>query len=303
MSFSLTILGSSSALPTTLRYPTAQVLNAFERFFLIDCGEGTQVQLRRYKIKFSRLNRILISHLHGDHVLGLIGLISTFNLLGRKTPLHIYAHSELEKLIRFQIEFFKMDLSYDLVFHPLNFKRSQLVYEDEKIVVTSFPLKHRIPTCGFLFKEKPALPNLKKEMIQKYDIPISEMVAIKNGSDLHLENGTIIPNDQLTTPAKPARSYAFVTDTLPQPQIAELIQDVDVLYHEATFPEERAEWAQNTFHCTGKQAGEIARLANAKKLLLGHFSARYKSVADIVNEARSVFPNATAVNDGDTFEI
>lgn len=304
MSFDLRILGSNSALPTSNRYPTAQVLTIPERFFLIDCGEGTQIQLRRNKISIARIDHILISHTHGDHIFGLIGLISTMALLGRKKELHIFAHSGLEHFIRQQIIFlYQQEFPFILVFHPLNFKTSQLIYQDKKIKITSFPLKHRIPTCGFLFQEKEKLPRLKKEKLQEYNIPIRNRQDIKEGNNFILPNGTIIPNSELIIPSAPPGSYAFCSDTAYHEEIIKNIQGVDLLYHEATFAEDNLVLATKTCHTTAKQAATIAQKAKVKKLIIGHFSSRYKDISIIEQEAREIFSETYAVEDGDIFHV
>ena len=303
MPFEVTILGSSSALPTSDRYPTGQVLNVLGRFFLIDCGEGTQIQIRRNKIGFGKINHIFISHLHGDHYYGLIGLISTFNLLGRKNDLHIYSPSELKELIQPQIDFIKGEKQFKILFHPLDFKKNKQIYIDKKVEVISFPLKHSIPTCGFLFRETKKLPNIKKELIQYYNIPIVEIKNIKAGGNFTTENGEIIPHETLTTPSPLPRSYAFCTDTAFKPQIAEIIKCVDLLYHEATFTEEMKEFASSTFHSTTKEAAEIAKLAGAKKLIIGHFSARYKNLIPFIDEAKQLFENTEIASEGKTYRV
>lgn len=303
MPFELTILGSSSALPTSDRYPTAQVLNVLGRFFLIDCGEGTQIQIRRNKIGFGKIKHILISHLHGDHFYGLIGLLSTFNLLGLKNDIHIYATSEIKNLIQPQLDHLKADLQFKIIFHPLNFKKPQKIYADKKVEVFSFPLKHSCPVCGFLFKEVQKQPNIKKESIQQYNIPIAEIKSIKAGTDFQTANGEIIPNSNLTIPPPKPRSYAFCTDTVFLPEKAEFIKDVDLLYHEATFTEEMKDWAQKTWHTTAKEAAEMAKLTNAKKLIIGHFSARYKDVSEFEREAKMVFDNTEIAVDGKTYIV
>jgi len=303
MPFELTILGSSSATPTSERYPTAQVLNALGRFFLIDCGEGTQIQIRRQKIGFSKIQHIFISHLHGDHFYGLIGMISTFNLLGLKKDIHIYSPSQLKDIIQPQLEFLKAGLQFNIVFHPLNFKKPQVIYSDKKVEVISFPLKHSINTCGFLFRELPREANIKKEYVKKYNIPIPEIIKIKRGAGFQTSEGEFIPHEELTTPPPRPRSYAFCSDTAFYPPVAETIYGVDLLYHEATFTEELKEWAKNTYHSTAREAAEIAKMANARQLILGHFSARYKNVSPFLEEAREIFPKTEAAEDGSTYKI
>lgn len=303
MAFELTILGSSSATPTSERYPTAQVLNASGRFFLIDCGEGTQIQIRRQKIGFGKITHIFISHLHGDHFYGLIGLISTLNLLGMKKDIHIYSPSQLKEIIQPQLDFLKADLQFNVVFHPLNFKKPQLIFEDKKVEVVSFPLKHSINCCGFLFREKEKEANIKKECIQQYHIPIAQIVKIKQGAGFITEEGETIPHEVLTTPPPPPLSYAFCSDTAFHPPIVDVIKGVDLLYHEATFTEELRDWADKTYHSTALDAAKIAGMANAGKLIIGHFSSRYKSIAPFLEEAQSIFPNTEDAVDGRTYKI
>ncbi len=304
MPFELTILGSNSALPTSNRYSTAQVLNVLGRFFLIDCGEGTQMQLRKNRISFTKIDHILVSHTHGDHIFGLIGLISTMVLLGRKKDLHIFSHSELQKFIQFQLDFlYQQDVPFRMVFHPLSFKSPQVIYQDKKVSITSFPLKHRIATCGFFFQEIAKLPNLKKEKLEEYKIPIRDRQKIKEGADFVLPDGKTVPNSELVVPAGKPRSYAFCSDTAYSEEIVETIRGVNLLYHEATFAEEHKMLAGETFHSTGKQAAAIAQKANAKKLIIGHFSARYKTSSIILAEAREIFPETFAVEDNDVFNV
>ncbi len=303
MALTLTILGSSSATPTSERYPTAQVLDASGRFFLIDCGEGTQIQIRRQKIGFGKIKHIFISHLHGDHYYGLIGLISTFNLLGLKNDIHIYSPSQLKDIIQPQLDFLKGDLQFKVIFHPLNFKKAQLIYEDKRMEVVSFPLKHSINCCGFLFREKQKERNILKEYIQQYKIPVAQIKAIKQGADFLTENGEIIPNINLTTPPPPPLSYAFCSDTAFHPPVAEIIKGVNLLYHEATFTEELRDWADKTFHSTALDAAKMAKMAEADRLIIGHFSSRYKTVEPFLEEARNVFKKTEEAIDGQSYTI
>ena len=303
MSFELTILGSNSALPTSNRYPTAQVLDVPGRCFLIDCGEGTQIQLRRNRISFSKIRHIFISHLHGDHFYGLVGLLSTMNLLGVKSDVHIYAPSELKTLIQPQLDFIRGEMSIKPVFHPLNLKKPQTVFENKNIEILSFPVKHSIPTVGFLFREKPKQANIKKEMIAAYNIPLAKIREIKAGADFETEDGRIIQNENLTTPPPKPKSYAFCTDTAFHPPIAEIINGVDLLYHEATFLEELKDLAEKTLHSTARQAAEMAKLSKASKLLIGHFSSRFKNLEDFKTEAREVFKNTELAIEGKKYVI
>jgi ribonuclease Z len=300
VSFSLTILGSSSAVPTSERFPSAHVVNIHERFFLVDCGEGTQIQLRRTRISFGKINHIFISHIHGDHTFGLFGLISTFSLLGRKSDLHIYAHPLLKTILEeHSRHFYDHPLPFRIVFHPLGSAKKKLIYEDSKAEIYSIPLKHRIPVCGFLFREKEPLLNLRKEKLVEYEVPISEMSRIKEGHDFVDKTGKIIPNRALTQPPVKPRSLAYCTDTRYTESIIPHIAGVDLLYHEATYLHNMAGRATETGHTTAKQAGIIANLANPGKLIIGHFSARYKDTAQLVEEARKEFPATWAAKEGD----
>ena len=303
MKFELTILGSSSALPTSKRNLTAHVLNVYERYFLIDCGEGTQAQLRKNRIPFGRINHIFISHIHGDHFYGLFGLLSSFNLLKREKDLHIYAHQPLKKGIKYIMKHYEGRFSYKIHFHELDEEKTEKIYEDKYIEVFSFPLTHKIPASGFLFVEKPKLPNIKKTYVKQYNIPIKDIHRIKSGADFQTEDGTLIPNSELTYEPYKQRSYAFCSDTAYNEAIIPIIKNVDLLYHEATFKEEHNKEAKNTTHSTARQAAEIAKKANVKKLIVGHFSARYKSIEDLAAEAISVFPKTIAAEDGFVEEI
>ncbi len=303
MTFELTILGSSSAIPTSEKYPTAQVLNILERFFLIDCGEGTQIQLRRMKISFAKIRHIFISHLHGDHFYGLPGFISTRNLLGITSDIHIYSPSGLKELLQPLISHMKGELGFRIIFHPLNFTRIDQIFSDNKAEVFSFPLKHSIPCCGFLFREKQKLPNIKKEKILEFLIPVNQIQSIKEGAGFTTDKGCIIPHDELTIPPPPPRSYAFCTDTAYDEKITEIIKNVDLLYHEATFLTNLEDWATKTLHSTARQAASVALKAGAKKLIIGHFSTRYKNPDDFVQEAREVFENTELATEGSKFSI
>ncbi|TCO05960.1 ribonuclease Z [Natronoflexus pectinivorans] len=303
MQFSVTILGSNSALPTSERFPTAQVLNASERFFLIDCGEGTQLQLRRNKIRFNRINHIFISHLHGDHCFGLIGLISTFSLLGRKPDLHIYGHADLHKVFKPQIDYFCRDISFKVVFHAIDPHQQEIIYDDDKISVETIPMKHRIPTCGFLFREKPRDKHVIRDMLDFYQVPLKSIALIKKGEDFTTIEGEVVPNEKLTKPAAPPRSYAFCSDTAYNEKIIDQIRGVDLMYHEATFLDDKESLAKSTFHSTAKQAALLALKAEVKKLIIGHFSTRYFDLDPFQQQAQSVFPNTQLAKEGRVFEI
>ena len=289
--FEVNILGCGSALPTTRHFSSSQVVNIREKLFMIDCGEGAQLQLRRSKLKFTRLNHIFISHLHGDHCFGLMGLISTFGLLGRTATLHIYAHEELERLLQPQLDFFCKGMTYEVKFHHIDPTKAEMIYEDRSVSITTIPLRHRIPSCGFLFQEKKTPNHIIRDMIDFYQIPVFELNRIKNGADYVCPDGTIVPNGRLTTPSASPRSYAYCSDTVYQRNILSQIKGVDLLFHEATFMHEDAARAKETFHTTTLQAAEIARDAEVKQLVIGHFSARYENEALLLEETQSLFPN------------
>ena len=289
--FEVNILGCGSALPTTRHYSSSQVVNIREKLFMIDCGEGTQLQLRRSKLKFTRLNHIFISHLHGDHCFGLMGLISTFGLLGRTATLHIYAHEDLEKLLAPQLEYFCKGMTYEVAFHSINPNQAEVIYDDRSVSVTTIPLKHRIPTCGFLFQEKQTPNHIIRDMVDFYRVPVFELNRIKNGEDYVTPDGTVVPNHRLTTPSDPPRSYAYCSDTAYLKSIVPQIKGVDLLFHEGTFAQCDAARAKETYHTTAAQAAEIALEAEAKQLVIGHFSARYEDESILLKEAQSIFPS------------
>lgn len=296
MRFELTILGSGSALPTSNRNTTAQVLNVLERFFLIDCGEGTQMQLRKHKFAFNHIDHICISHLHGDHYFGLFGLLSSMAMLDRKRPLNIYAPLKLKEFLNIMVVPDFENYSFPINFHALS-NEPLVIFDDNVLSVTAFPLRHTVPVWGFLFKEKPRPRKIKPEVISQYNISISEIHRIKHGENL-LRDYHEIQNDELTTESLPPRSYAFVTDTLITRQHNHLLQNVDVLYHEATFLHNDLSLARQTMHATARQAAELANEINVGQLLLGHFSSRYKSDDEFLNEALSYFKNVIVATDG-----
>ena len=303
MKFELTVLGSNSALPKVNRFSTAQILNVSEQLFLIDCGEGTQIQLRRFKIKFSKINHIFISHLHGDHIYGLPGLISTFSLLGRKKNLHIYCHSSFEKILSTLLNSLEKHLNYKIIYHHTDTKDKKLIFENKIITVEAFPLKHKLPTTGFLFKEKQQLPSLRKDKLEFYNVPIALRKGIKEGDNFTTEEGELIHNSELTKELIPPRSFAFCSDTLYSEKTANYIKNVDLLYHEATFLENMKSRAKETMHSTAKDAAKVAVEANAKTLLIGHYSSRYNKTNKHIAEAKEVFENVFAVEDGFKFAI
>lgn len=289
--FSITILGSSSAVPTSTRFPSSQIVSHHYKLFLVDCGEGTQIQLRKNKIHFSKIDHIFISHLHGDHFFGLIGLISSFNLLGRKTDLNIYAPQEIKQILEIQLMVSNTQLHYQLYYHCLKFDSKNLLFENKNLEIFSFPLNHSIPTCGFLFKEKPNPRKIIKGILSKYNIPDSAFEGIKNGKDFITEQGDIIANKLLTNAGKPQKSYAYCSDTAYSENISDYIEDIDLLYHECSFMEDMRKIAESKLHSTTLDAARIANTVGAKQLIIGHFSARYKDLEPILNETKKVFDN------------
>lgn len=299
----LTILGSSSALPTSERYPSAHVLNAHERLFLIDCGEGTQMQLRKNRIRFGKINHIFISHLHGDHVFGLYGLLSTFSLMGRNNPIHLYAPENYRQVLNSHLNDFDIHLSFDIDFIPLSGRDPVQILDDKYLTVTAFPLKHRVPSFGFLFREKESERNIIKECIVKYQIPTVRIPAIKKGEDFVTSEGAIIRNEEITLPPPEPLSYAYCSDTKYFKRLASFVKGVTVLYHEATFDESNGDLAAVTGHSTTLDAARTAFDAGAGSLIIGHFSARYKTISHLVDEARTLFTNTLPAIDGKSYNI
>ncbi len=304
MSLRLTILGCHSARPRVNAYPTSQFLEIKNQHFLIDCGEGTQIQLRKYGVKFSKIKHIFISHLHGDHYFGLAGLISTFRLLNRETELHIYAPKGLKEIITLQMKLSNSWTNYPLIFHVLTSTKSELIFEDNKVEVHTIPLDHRIYTNGFLFKEKLGERKLNMNAVKKYpEIEICDYQNLKNGRDFTLENGSIVKNETLTLdPSKPL-SYAYCSDTAYAPEIVPVIKYASCLYHETTFLNDRETLAETTKHSTAAQAAKIARMAQVKHLIIGHYSSRYKNIETFKTEAQEHFKNTLLAEEGKVFEI
>lgn len=301
--FEISILGCGSALPTTRHLPSSQIVNFRENLFMIDCGEGVQQQLRRTKQKFSRLSHIFLSHMHGDHVFGLPGLISTLGLLGRTGDLFVYAHSDAEKVFRPILDYFCKDLAFQVKFVTIDPSKYQVIYEDRSLRVWSLPLKHRVPTCGFLFEEKPRLRHLKADMIEFWQIPIRDLHSIKEGEDWVTLDGTVVKNSMLTRMPVAPRKYAYCSDTAYTEKILPWIEGVDVLFHEATFAEDARQRAKQTFHSTASQAAIIATKAKVKKLVIGHFSARYEDDTLLLKEAKQGFDNVILAKEGLKIEL
>ena len=296
--FRVHILGCGSALPTLKHNPSSQIVEIRGKCFLIDCGEGTQTQLRRSKIKFTRISAVFISHVHGDHCFGLIGMVSTFGMLGRTAPLHIYAPAGFSNIMKMQIDFFCKDLEYEVVFHDVDTNANNIIYEDRSLTVETVPLSHRVPCCGFIFREKQTLPHILRDMTDYYKVPVSQFNNIKNGADWVDEEGNVIPYTRLTTPSEPARSYAYCSDTKYLPMLHEWLKDVCVLYHESTYSKEDEDMAKMYFHSTAAQAAQVASDANVGKLVLGHYSARYEDENRLLEEAKNIFPNTVLSDEG-----
>jgi ribonuclease Z len=303
MNFELTILGTNAALPIVGRSPSAQVLQIHHHHFLIDCGEGTQLRMLETGVRHNRIIQIFISHLHGDHVFGLIGLLTTWHLSNREAPVDIFAPEGLEEMIGVQLESGHTKLKYPLEFHPIDTKRHALLFENEVAQVFSLPLDHRVPTSGFLFREKQRSDNIIPEKIETYQIPVEQISAIKDGADYILPDGRRIPHQELTVPAPPPRSFAYCADTRYRKELIPLVKGVDLLYHEATFLDDNKDRAHRTYHATARQAATLAKKAGVGQLVLGHFSSRYEKIAPFAEEARKVFPNAIAAEDGTRIEI
>ena len=304
MSIKLTILGCHSATPRANAFPTSQYLEINNRHFLIDCGEGTQRQMRKYKVGFTKINHIFISHLHGDHFYGLVGLLSTYGILSREKELHIYGPKGIKEVTLLQLRISQSHAKYPMIFHELTSKKSEVIFEDDKVTVQTIPLKHRIYTNGYLFKEKEKPLNLHIDNISNYEeIDRAEYNNIKAGRDIVLSTGEIVPNSELTLPPKKTLSYAFCSDTVYKPDIIPIIKNADLLYHEATFLADREDLAKKTKHTTSKQAAQIAKDAAINKLVLGHYSGRYKDISLFQKEATEIFENTDLAEPGKVFKI
>lgn len=301
--FRIHILGCGSALPTLRHNSSAQVVDVEGKLFMVDCGEGTQTLLRRSKLKFTKITAVFISHLHGDHCFGLIGMISTFGMLGRTNPLHVYAPAALESMLRSQIDFFCNGLEYDVVFHAVVTTQNKVVYEDRRMTVETIPLQHRTPCCGYLFRERQPLPHINKAQADYHKVPISQYNNIKNGQDWTDPDGNIISWKTLTLPAERPRSYAYCSDTAYLPELYKYVREVDMLYHESTYATCDEQLANTYMHSTARQAAMVARDACAGKLLLGHYSARYDTEDILLDEAKQVFPNSILSQEGMVLDL
>lgn len=303
MKFEVTILGSSSATPIFNRNPTAQVLNINEKLYLVDCAEGTQQQMLRFDVKASRIDYIFISHLHGDHYLGLVGLLSSMHLNGRKKEIKLFCPEPLKEIIDLQLKYSETKLHFPLEYVFTDATQKGTILENQDIFVETIPLDHRIPCTGFLFRQKKRLRKLIKEKIEDLNIPVSEYSSLKKGNDFTAADGTVYKNETLTTAPQEPRSYAYVSDTLYVEKYLQQINSATLLYHEATFLHDMVDRANQTHHTTALQAGEVALRVKAEKLIIGHFSARYKTLNELLDEAQSVFPNTELAVEGKTFII
>ena len=274
-----------------------------DKVLMLDCAEGTQMQLRRCRVRFTKLSHVFITHLHGDHCFGLIGMISTFGLLGRTARLHVHAPQALGPELERQIQFFTHDLDFEVVFHPVDTTVRQVVYDDRSIQVESIPLEHRVPCCGYLIQEKPTLPHIRRDVIDAYGVPLSQVGNIKNGADFVMPDGEVIPNSRLVVPADAPRSYAYISDTRYMPGLASQLKGVNVLYHESTYGDDHLPQSEKYFHSTARQAATVARDAGVGRLLLGHYSSRYEDERVLLNEAQEVFSNVSLTNEMDVFEL
>ena len=301
--FKIHILGCGSALPTLKHNASSQLIEMRGKCFMVDCGEGAQMQFRRSHIHFSKLNAIFISHMHGDHCFGLMGLLSTLGMLGRTSKLRIYAPKEYESLFRQQVEFFMQTMEYEMEMIPVDTEKQQIIYEDHSLTVETVPLQHRVPCCGFIFREKPTLPHIRRDMIDYYGIPVSQINNIKNGADWTNEDGDVIPNARLVQPADSPRSYAYCSDTRFMPGLKEKVKGVTVLYHESTYTSDQEDRAKIYYHSTARQAATIAAGAGVGTLLLGHYSARYNDEQVLLQEAKAVFENSILTQEGMVFNV
>ncbi|WP_315548516.1 ribonuclease Z [Prevotella koreensis] len=301
--FKLYILGCGSALPTPRHYASSQIVELRGKQFMVDCGEGTQIQLRRSRIGFNKIRAVFISHLHGDHCFGLIGMISTFGLQGRTAPLHVYSPKELEEMLMSQLKFFCTHLSFDVVFHAVDTSEQSVVYEDNSLTVETIPLEHRVPCCGYLFREKPTLPHIRRDMIDYLGIPVSQINNIKLGADWVCEDGTVVSNSRLVSPPDSVRSYAYCSDTRYMPTLYERLKNVDLLYHESTYGDDNMQMAETYYHSTARQAACVARDAGVKRLLLGHYSSRYDNEEVLLKQAQEVFPDTYLANEKMVIEV
>ncbi|MDE6002471.1 MAG: ribonuclease Z [Prevotella sp.] len=301
--FKVHILGCGSALPTLKHFPSAQVVEVRGKLFLLDCGEGTQIQLRRSRLRFTKISAVFISHVHGDHCFGLIGMLRTFGLLGRTARLTVYAPGELIEMTRRQMDLFCRDLDYEVEFCEVDTTRQQVVYEDRSLTVETLPLEHRVKCCGYLFREKPTMAHIRRDVADFYGVPVSQFGNIKAGSDWTTDEGEVVPNSRLTMPAEPPRAYAYCSDTRYIPTLHERLKGVTTLYHESTYGEDNHQKAEKYNHSTAREAAMVARDAGVGQLLLGHYSSRYEDERVLLREAQAVFPNSRLTDEMAVFDV
>ncbi|MFZ6051438.1 ribonuclease Z [Halocola ammonii] len=303
MKFEVNILGCGAATPTLKRNPTAQLVNLHDKFFLVDCGEGTQVAMRKNKLKFQKINHIFISHLHGDHYLGLVGLISSMHLLGRNRKLTIYGPPGIREIVEVNLKLSQTVLNFECEIIELDLKEKTFLFDDKSLEVFAFPLKHRITCNGFLFREKKRKPKIDKKTIADFDLSVKEIVALKNGQDVQREDSTWLKFEELTNPAPEPRGYGYCSDTKYWERVVDFISECNLLYHESTFLDDKKDRAKETFHSTARQAGKIAQSAKVKQLILGHFSSRYRQLDGFLEEAKEEFENVILASDGLTVTV
>ena len=303
MNFTLNVLGTASALPTTERYPSAQVLDVRGRLFMIDCGEGAQMQMRRARISFLKIEHICLSHIHGDHLFGLFGLLSTMGMLARSAQLNIYAPSGFRPVLDFFMDHFGDGIRFEINYTELTMDAPEIVHENRHVELLAFPLNHRVETFGFIIREKMPPFNVRKEAIAEYGLSLAEIGILKRGEDVEREDGSVIRNEDAAYRPYVPRSYAYCSDTAPFPELSEWVKGATLMYHESTFPDEMSEMAEKTFHSTTLQAAKTARDAGVGRLLVGHYSSRFPSVDFFLDEIRTVFPNADLAHDLDVIEI
>lgn len=301
--FEITILGCGSATPSPKHYTSSQVVEVRGKLFMVDCGEGTQIQLRRSRVAFARINHIFISHLHGDHCFGLLGMISSFGLLGRTAPLFIHAPKELGPILSQELAFYCRDLEFSVEFQGFDPAKSETVYDDRSLSVTTFPLRHRVPCSGFLFREKPTADHLDRAAADFYGVPQWDYARIKEGGDFTTADGSVIPHDRLTLPADPVRSYAYCCDTAYNPSMIPVIKGADLMYHDCTYAGQDADRAKKHFHSTATEAAHTALEAGARRLMLGHFSARYTDETILLDEGRAIFKDTILAKENLTVNI
>lgn len=301
--FRVHILGCGSALPTLQHNASSQIVEVRGKFFMVDCGEGTQMQVRHSRINFQRIQAIFISHLHGDHCFGLLGLLSTLGMLGRVAKLQVFAPKDYEDLFLREVAFFMQGMEYEIEFVGVDTTRHQVVYEDRSLTVETIPLQHRLPCCGYLFREKAGSPHIRRDMIDYYEIPVSQINNIKAGASWTTVDGKVIAHERLVTPADPVRSYAYCSDTRYMPLLYKEVEGVSTLYHESTYGAEHEDRARLYYHSTAQQAAMVAKKAHVGKLLLGHYSARYNNEQVLQDEARAIFPESYLTKEGAVFDV